>query len=82
MSKKLTAEMIIKRSKNYDLYSIRKLNFWGQSLGDISVISECISLESASFSKNFISSLKCFNGMNNLKELSLAQNSINDFREI
>ena len=83
MSKQLTAEMIIKRARgNYDLASIRKLNFWGQSLSDISVLSECISLESATFSQNFIVSLKCFKGMDNLRELSLARNAINDFREI
>ena len=83
MSKKLTAEMIVKRARgNFDLPSIRKLNFWGLSLDDISVISECISLESATFSKNYISSLKCFRGMNNLRELSLANNSINDLHEL
>ena len=83
MSKRLTAEMIIKRARgNFDLPSIRKLNFWGQSLSDISILSECRSLESATFSKNFIKSLKCFKGMNNLRELSLANNEIKDFREI
>lgn len=83
MSKPLTAEMIIKRARgNFDLPSIRKLNFWGLSLDDISVISECVSLESATFSKNYISSLKCFRGMNYLRELSLANNSISDFREL
>ena len=83
MSKELTAEMIIKRARgNYDLSSIRKLNFWGQSLSDISVLSECISLESATFSQNFIFSLRCFKGLNNVRELSLARNAIKDFREI
>ena len=83
MSKQLTAEMIIKRARgNYDLSSIRKLNFWGQSLSDISVLCECTSLESATFSQNFITSLRCFKGMNNLRELSLARNAISDFREI
>lgn len=83
MSQILTPQMIIKRSRgNYDLSSIIKLNFWGQSLSDISVLSECKSLVSATFSKNFITSLRCFKGMNYLKELSLASNSINDFREL
>ena len=83
MSKQLTAQMIIKRAKgNHDLSTIKKLNFWGHSLSDISVLSECISLESATFSQNFISSLRCFQGMNNLRELSLARNSISDFHEI
>lgn len=83
MPKELTAEMIIKRAKgNYDLSSIKNLNFWGQSLGDISVLSECTSLQSATFSQNFISSLKCFEGMLYLRELSLARNSINNLKEV
>ena len=83
MSKQLSAQMIIKRAKgNYDLSTIKKLNFWGQSLSDISILSECISLESATFSQNFITSLSCFQGMNNLRELSLAKNAISDFSEI
>ena len=83
MSKILTPQMIIKRARgNYDLSSINKLNFWGQSLSDISALSECISLVSATFSKNFITSLSCFKGMNYLQELSLASNSINNFREL
>jgi hypothetical protein len=83
MSKQLTVDMIMKRARgNFDLSSIRKLNFWGQSLGDISALSYCVSLESATFSQNYIKSLKCFSGMNNLRELSLAKNAISDLREI
>lgn len=83
MPKELTAEMIIKRARgNTDLSSIRNLNFWGQSLGDISVLSHCTSLQSATFSQNYISSLKCFEGMIYLRELSLARNSINNLKEV
>lgn len=83
MPKILTEEMIIKRAKgNSDLSSIKYLNFWGQSLSDISILSECISLISVTFTQNFISSLKCFRGMDKLKELSLASNAIKDFREL
>ena len=82
MPKQLTEEMIIKRAKNNNIASIRKLNCWGQSLSDIDILSECKSLESATFSKNFITSLKCFQGMNNLRELSLASNEIKDIREV
>ena len=75
--------MIIKKARgNYDISSIRKLNFWDQSLGDISVLSQCVSLESATFSQNFITSLRCFLEMNYLRELSLARNSINNLREV
>ena len=83
MPKELTVEMIVKRARgNTDLSSIKQLNFWGQSLGDISVLSHCTSLQSATFSQNYISSLKCFEGMIYLRELSLARNSINNLKEI
>ena len=83
MSKVLTAQMIIKRSRGcYDISMIRKLNFWGCSLEDISIIRKCRYLESATFSQNYISSLECFQNLNNLHELSLARNKINDIREI
>ena len=58
------------------------MNFWGQSLSDISIISECISLESATFSQNYISSLRCFQDLKNLRELSLARNNISNFNEV
>ena len=83
MSKQLTTQMIFKRAKGIsDLSLIKQLNFWGQSLSDISILSECISLESATFSANYITSLRCFKGMYNLRELSLAKNNISDFNEL
>ena len=83
MSKILTPQMIIKRSRGcYDISMVRKLNFWGASLEDISIIRECRYLESATFSQNYISSLECFQNLNNLHELSLAKNQIRDIRQI
>ena len=78
----LTSDMILKRSKCLDLTEIKKINFWGYSLLDISAISQCKLLESASFSGNRITSLKCFQNMQNLHELSLANNDISDPSEI
>ena len=83
MSKILTPQMIIKRSRGcYDISMVRQLNFWGASLEDISIIRECRYLESATFSQNYISSLECFQNLKNLHELSLAKNNISDLREI
>lgn len=82
MSLKLTFEMIYRQKSNQNLSSIKKLNLWGKSLGDISIISEFKYLESATFTQNFITSLECFKNLHFLKELSLKNNLITDFREI
>ena len=83
MSLKLTEEMIIRKAKgNYSLPYIRNLKFFNSFLKDISIVSKCTSIESATFSTNNISSLKCFKNLQNLKELSLASNNISDINEL
>lgn len=82
MSKTLTPEMLFIKSKNYNLSTIRQVNFWGASLSDISVISKCASLVSASFSKNQLVTLRPFQNLQNLQELSMASNYISDFNEL
>lgn len=82
MASTLTTEMILKRAKVYNLEEVRKINFWGHSLYDISTMSNCKYLQSASFSQNLIKSLKCFQGMKYLEELSMAKNNIRDIREV
>ena len=78
----LTREMIVKRTQNYNLNSITQLNMWGQYLQNISIIREMTSLESVTFSKNQIKTLKDFQNLINLKQLSLQDNLISDFREL
>ena len=78
----LTTEMILKRSRKTNLNDVKQINFFGYSLSDISAISQCKSLESASFSGCRITSLKCFQNMPNLRELSIAQNNISDPGEL
>lgn len=83
MSLKLTEEMIIRKAKgNFSLGNIKNLKFFNSFLNDISIISKCTSVESATFSGNNISSLRCFQNLQNLKELSLASNNINDIKEL
>ena len=78
----LTREMIVKKSQNYNLDTITQLNMWGQYLQNISIIREMVSLTSVTFSKNQIKSLKDFQYLSKLKQLSLKDNLINDFKEL
>ena len=83
MSLKLTEEMIIRKAKgNFSLPYIKNLKFFNSFLKDISIVSKCTSIESATFSSNNISSLKCFKNLQNLRELSLASNNISDINEL
>ena len=78
----LTQDMLFQRARIYNYNEIKKINFMGYAFNDISEISKCINLESVSFSSNQITSLKYFNDMKNLRELSLANNNISDINEI
>ena len=58
MSLRLTEEMIIRKAKgNFSIGYIKNLKFFNSFLNDISIVSQCKSIESATFSKNNISSL-------------------------
>ena len=83
MSLRLTEEMIIRKAKgNFSIAYIKNLKFFNSFLNDISIVSQCKSIESATFSKNNISSLRCFKNLQNLRELSLAENNISDINEL
>ena len=83
MSLRLTEEMIIRKAKgNFSIGYIKNLKFFNSFLNDISIVSQCKSIESATFSKNNISSLSCFQNLQNLRELSLAENNISDINEL
>ena len=83
MSLRLTEEMIIRKAKgNFSIAYIKNLKFFNSFLNDISIVSQCKSIESATFSRNNISSLRCFKNLQNLRELSLAENNISDINEL
>ena len=71
-----------KTKGNFSIAYIKNLKFFNSFLKDISIVSQCKSIESATFSKNNISSLRCFKNLQNLRELSLAENNISDINEL
>lgn len=82
MSKKLTIDLIIARSNNKNLDSIKTLNLWGCNLSDISILSKLTLLETVSLSKNQIKDISVFKSLKNLKELYLKGNQISDLEQI
>ncbi|XP_055842097.1 cilia- and flagella-associated protein 410 isoform X10 [Episyrphus balteatus] len=79
---RLTEEMVIARSKQSDLSSIKKLNCWGSELSDVSIIKRMRGVEVLALSVNKINSLQHFEDCRNLQELYLRKNNIQDISEI
>ncbi|XP_037931711.1 cilia- and flagella-associated protein 410 isoform X4 [Teleopsis dalmanni] len=79
---RLTEEMVIARSKQSDLASIKKLNCWGSDLSDVSIIKKMRGVEVLALSVNKISSLQPFEDCVKLQELYLRKNNIKDLNEI
>lgn len=82
MSKKLTHEFVVLRTKCDRLESIKNLNLWGNDLEDISIIKNMPNLEVVSLSVNKIRTLKDFSYLKHLKELYLRKNSVSDINEV
>jgi Leucine-rich repeat (LRR) protein len=74
MSKALTTELIVMKTKNNHVHTIQKLNLWGHDINDISVCRDMPALEVLSLAVNNIFTLKDLQGCNNLKELYLRKN--------
>ncbi|XP_047523607.1 uncharacterized protein LOC125062043 isoform X3 [Pieris napi] len=79
---RLTEEMVIARSKQSDLSSVKKLNCWGAELGDVSVLRKMPNVEVLAFSINKIRTLVDFAGCRRLRELYVRKNEIRDLAEI
>ncbi|XP_065359847.1 dynein axonemal assembly factor 1 isoform X9 [Calliphora vicina] len=79
---RLTEEMVIARSKQSDLSSIKKLNCWGSDLSDVSIIKRMRGVEVLALSVNKISTLQPFEDCLKLQELYLRKNNIQDINEI
>lgn len=82
MEIKLTKDLIFQKTKNDKIELLTKLNFWGNEIGDVSIIRYMPQLEIISLSLNKIKTLKWFARMENLIELRLRENLIEDFEEI
>ena len=78
MSKKLTIDFLMLKSKTDRLSSIRNLNLWGCDLSDISIISELSNLEVLCLTVNLISDLQPLSSLRNLSELYLRKNNVSD----
>lgn len=82
MSQKLTREFIATRVKHDKIETLKSINFWGNDLEEISILSQMQNLQVISLSVNRIKTLKDFSRLKNLKELYLRKNNISDFIEI
>ena len=72
---KLTQEFLVMRTKQ-PLNHIKKLNLWGNELGDVSIIQNLTNLEVLALTVNCITTLKDFGGLTKLRELYLRRNNI------
>ncbi|XP_055707763.1 centrosomal protein of 97 kDa isoform X1 [Phlebotomus papatasi] len=79
---KLTEEMVIARTRQSDLSTVKKLNCWGSELTDVSIIRRMRGVEVLALSVNKISSLADFENCQNLQELYLRRNNIKDLSEL
>ena len=82
MSKPLTAELIIQRTKASNLEGVKNLNLWGNEIDDVRILKEMPNIEVLSLSVNRISSLKPFQYCKKLTELYLRKTLIADLSEI
>jgi hypothetical protein len=82
MSKPLTADLILQRTKANSLDSVKNLNLWGNDIDDVRILKEMPNIEVLSLSVNKISSLKPFQYCKKLTELYLRKNLIADLSEI
>ncbi|GAB0090268.1 uncharacterized protein DMENIID0001_049790 [Sergentomyia squamirostris] len=79
---KLTEEMVIARSRQSDLSTVKKLNCWGSELTDVSIIRRMRGVEVLALSVNKICGLADFENCHNLQELYLRRNNIKDLSEL
>jgi Leucine-rich repeat (LRR) protein len=82
MSKPLTSDLILQKTKASNLESVKNLNLWGNEIDDVRIVREMPNLEVLSLSVNKIDSLKPFQHCKKLSELYLRKNLIQDLTEL
>lgn len=82
MSKPLTEDLILMRTKVGNLELIKNLNLWGNEIDDVSILKEMPNIEVLSLSVNRISTLKPFQYCRKMTELYLRKNLITDLSEL
>lgn len=79
---KLTESMVLQRTRQTDLESVRELNCWGSDLTDVSIVRRMPNIQILSLSVNRISTLRDFKCCLALKDLYLRKNCIEDLSEL
>ncbi|CAD8048330.1 unnamed protein product [Paramecium primaurelia] len=82
MGKPLTAELIVQKTKNDQLFQIKNLNLWGNDIDDLKALRQLPNLEVLSLSVNKISTLKDIGCCQKLQELYLRKNCVSDIKEL
>ena len=82
MSKPLTEDLVLQRTKAGSLDSVKNLNLWGNDIDDVRILKEMPNLEVLSLSVNKIATLKPFQYCKKMTELYLRKNMIADLSEI
>jgi cilla- and flagella-associated protein len=82
MSKSLTPELVLLKTKAGSLENVKNLNLWGNELEDVRILKDMPNIEVLSLSVNKISTLKPFQYCKKLSELYLRKNLISDLSEI
>ena len=82
MGKALTPDLILARAKTDNLYTVKKVNLWGNDIEDVKLLRQMPNVEVLSLSVNRIASLKEFSNCSKLQELYLRKNNISDLAEI
>lgn len=82
MSKPLTSDLILQRTRAGNLESVKNLNLWGNDIDDVRILREMPNLEVLSLSVNKISTLQPFQYCRKLTELYLRKNLISELSEI
>ncbi|XP_063424946.1 cilia- and flagella-associated protein 410-like [Mytilus trossulus] len=79
---RLSEALVLARTRATDFESVKKLNFWGSGIRDVSVVKKLPNLEVCSLSVNNISTLEDFSECENLREIFIRKNKIEDLSEI
>ncbi|CAC5407450.1 CFAP410 [Mytilus coruscus] len=79
---RLSEALVLARTRATDFESVKKLNFWGSGIRDVSVVKKLPNLEVCSLSVNNISTLEDFAECENLREIFIRKNKIEDLSEI
>lgn len=78
----LTPELIIQKTKCHNFSLVQKLNFWGSSLSDVTLLSELKNLKIVSLTMNKISTLEPFSHCLELEEIYMRKNEISDINQV